>query len=304
MSKLKNILLFCIFFTLTLPGVFGQVKQSEMSSAERKVKLSWKEVDGAVSYKVVIKDSIGNTIIDKESDSNNFTLELQPDNYKIRIGSFNKFGKLGSWSDWADLIIERPVVKPVEKEKDMSKSEVPLNFKIGMGGSYFVIQPDWNKYYKDSYNAFSMDIAYGFRSVDFPFLLGFMKYTGLDIESNYVKFTGKAAFNKIESDITNIISGINFFISTNFDFPLNFAVRGGGGLVYTLLDYKKYDNTGNPKEKGTSTTTALYYKTGVSIEYRFFSRFFLEGYADYYSINYLAMDFKSFRFSCLAGFHF
>jgi hypothetical protein len=300
MNKLRNILAVYIFFTLTLSGVSGQVKQSEISSAERKIKLSWEEVDGAVSYKIVIKDLKGNTIIDKESDSNNFTLELQPDNYKIRIGSVNKFRKIGSWSDWADLIIEKPVVKPAGKEKEMSKDEVLLNFKIGIGGSYFVIQPDWNKYYKDSFNAYSLDIAYAFHGSNIPVL----KYLGLDIESNYVKFTGKAAYNKIGSDMTNIISGINFFISTNFDFPINFAVRGGGGLSYTMLDYKKYDNTGNLMEKGTSNTSALYYKAGVSVEYRFYSRFFLEGYADYYSINYLAMDFKSLRFSCLAGFHF
>lgn len=304
MNKLRYIVLVYFLLILTLSGVSAQVKQTEMSSAERKIKLTWEEVEGAVSYKIVIKDQEGRTIIDKNVESNYFVLELQPDNYTIRIGGVNKFGKVGSWSDWADLNIEKQVLETAkeEKEKEISKAEVqPLCLKIGIGVSYFAIQPDWNEYYKDSFNAYSLDIAYAFRKVNFP---GFMKYTGLDIESNYVKIGGKKQFNRVDSDMTNIISGVNIFISTNFDFPLNFTVRGGGGLAYTMLEYQKYDSSGNPMEKGTSSTTDYYYKAGVSIEYKFYSRFFIEGYADYYSISYLVKDFKTLKFSCLAGIKF
>jgi hypothetical protein len=300
-----------------LSNVFAQIKQSGISSAEKKMKLSWEEVEGAVSYKILIKDLKGKIIIAKDADSNYFVLELQPDNYKIRIGSVNKFGKVGSWSDWADLIVEKPVLESVEKEnekqkeiekekqKEITKSESSSHvFKVGIGISYFDIQPDWNEFYKDTYNAYSFDIACGFRRINFPGFLQFMKYTGVDVEGNYVKFNGKKELNRVESDMTNIISGINFYISTNFDFPLNFAVRGGGGLAYTILDYQKYDLFGNPTDKGTSSTSASYYKAGVSIECKIFSHFFIEGYADYYIINYLIKDFKTLRFSCLAGVRF
>ncbi len=306
MEKIKNILFVIVFMTITLSDVPGQVRQSEISPSERRFKLTWEEVGGAVSYIINIKDSKGNIIINKESDSSSIILELQPDNYKIRIGSINKFGKVGSWSDWDDLIIEKPVIiKPgEEKEKEITGKDVPRNFKLGIGWSYFMIQPDWNKYYKDSYYACAFDMAYSFRSINFPSYLKFIRFAGIDIESNYVSFAGKEPYNKVESDMTNIISGINLFIPTSFDFPLNFALRGGGGISYTILDFKKFDNAGNQMEKGSSGTWAQYYKAGVSLECRLSSRYFLEGYADYYTINYLAMDFKVFRFSLLAGFKF
>jgi hypothetical protein len=301
MNIIKNILLVVAFLIIMFSDVVGQVQKSEATYTEKKIKLSWEEVEGAVSYNIIIKDSIGNTIIDKELDSNTITLELRPDNYKIRIASINKFGKISTWSDWADLIIEKPVIKQPEKE---ISSSVLRNFKIGIGGSYFMIQPDWNKYYKDSYYAAGLDISYAFRGVNFPSFLIFMRYTGLDIESNYVKFTDKKAFNNIEGDMTSIISGFNLFISTYFDFPLNFAIRGGGGIAYTILNYKKYDNTGVLMEKGSSSTSATYYKAGISMECSLSSRLFVEACADYYIINYLAMDFKCYRFSCFAGLRF
>ncbi len=123
MNKLRYIVLVYFLLILTLSGVSAQVKQTEMSSAERKIKLTWEEVEGAVSYRIVIKDPKGRTIIDKNAESNYFVLELQPDNYKIRIGGINKFGKVGSWSDWADLIIEKPVLETAKEEKEKEKEK-------------------------------------------------------------------------------------------------------------------------------------------------------------------------------------
>ncbi|MBN2402929.1 MAG: hypothetical protein JXN64_11075 [Spirochaetes bacterium] len=311
MNKLKYIVMVSVFCFLFRPDIIAQINQSEVSSEERKIKISWEEVGGAVSYKILIKDLQGNTIISKDADSNNLIVELQPDTYRIRIGSVNKFGKLGSWSDWADLVIEKPLLEQPGKENGKETVKEPeitgtsvFAFKIGIGASYFDIQPDWDEYYKDTFNAYSLDIAYAFRRVNFPSFLKFMKYTGMDIESNYVKFSGKKEFNRVESDMTSIISGMNVFVMTNFDFPLNFALRGGGGLAYTILDYKKYDPAWNLTEKGSDSTYAYYYKAGLSVECRIYSRFFIEAYADYYLINYKTYDFKTLRYSCLAGIRF
>ncbi len=303
MKKQFKFLFFCALIISAFPDyVPAQIKKSEVPFAERKIRLSWEEVAGAISYKVMIKDQKGNVIINQDTDSNYIILEIPPADYMIRIGSINKFSKIGSWSDWADITIEKP--GPIIKEevpKAVSKSDSYLGLKIMLGVSYFYILPDWNKYYKNSYNGYSIDIAYSFKNINFPGSLVFFKHTGLEIESNYVKFDGKKDFNKVESDITNIISGVNFFIRTNNAFPLNFILRGGGGMALTEQKYKKYDLFGNPVDKGTSTTSDFFYKAGISMEYRIFSGFFLEAYADYYAINYLIKEFRCLRFSCQAG---
>jgi hypothetical protein len=289
-------------------NINAQITKTEVQSGDRKVRLTWEEVEGAVSYKIIMKDSKGNVIVSQDSASNSIVLELSPADYKLRIGSVNKFSKLSKWSDWADITIEKPklVVKeePGKKEKESGKERPPGGFKISLGISYFYILPDWNEYYNNSINGYSADIAYSFKNINFSGAMSFLKHAGFDFEGTYVKFDGKKELNKVESNITNIISGANIFFSTNSNFPLNFAVRGGAGISLTEQEYKKYDILGNPVASGTSKTSDLYYKAGLSAEYNFYSRFFIEAFADYYSINYLLKEFRSLRISCQAGVKF
>lgn len=301
MSKLRSILLPVVFLLSLSNYLFSEETQPEASVSERKIKLTWEEVEGALGYKVVIKNSEDNEIIDQNVTSNNIVLEIPPGNYKIRIAPINKFSKLGNWSDWADLSVEKtdPKTKEKEKETHIAKTDLfDLGLKIGMGMSYFYILPEWNDYYKNSYNAYCIDIAYRFGKKTSP---GFSKYIGVDFEANYIKFDGKNSLNRVESDITDIIAGANIFLSTNFNSRLNFAVRGGGGIAYTILEYQKYNASGNPIEKGTASTSDIYYKVGVSAECRFYSYLYFELFADYYNINYLINDFKGVKFSCLLG---
>ncbi|MFH0976871.1 MAG: hypothetical protein V1874_13905 [Spirochaetota bacterium] len=292
---------FILFALLPMNYVSAQIAQSEVtSSAERKIKLSWEEVEGAISYKILIMNAKGNLVADKQINVNNIIIEAPAGSYKIRIGAINKFGKIGSWSDWADFSIEAPalVQKPLDEKKEEDAKLSYSGLKIGLGWSYFYILPDWAEYYKNSYTAFSADISYSFRKLNFP---GFLRYAGVDAECTYVKFKGEKAFNRVESNLTDIIYGGNIFFSTNFNFPLNFAIRGGGGYAYSALEYQRYDNFGNPTNKGTTKTSAYYYKAGASIEYRIFQRVFFEVYTDYYNINYLVRDFRTLRIACFAG---
>jgi hypothetical protein len=331
MSRHKNIILLCIFlFFAFLINAASETNKTEVSRSEKKIRLSWKRVEGAVSYKVMIRDRGGNVIFDKVADSNNIILEIQPGNYELRIGAVNKFNKIGSWSDWAGIKIREPEKEIEEKQKEEAKKEAReeeekekreleekekkeeektpvkkdlfnLGLKFGAGLSYFYILPEWNEYYENSYTGITLNILYSFRRLSLPSSISFLKYSGIDLESTYVHFNGVKAFNRVESNLENIITGGSLLFTTNFNFPVNFTFRGGGGIVFTTQEYTKYDEFGEPAGKGTSGTTDLYYRAGISIEYRFHSSFFLEAYADYYLIKYLIKDFNAYRFSLLAG---
>jgi hypothetical protein len=311
MGKRKiQIPLFCIsLFFLFFSYGFPEIRKSGDVSAERKIRLTWDHVEGAVNYRVMIRDTRGNVIVNKDTPSPDIELDIPPGSYGIRIGAVNKFGKIGSWSDWADITVKSPKVEEKEKEKEEEKKEgeerltergdlFGFGLKISAGMSYFYILPDWDKYFDDSFKSFSMNARYSFRYMKFPDLF---KYTGIELETNYVSIEGISVFNRIESDLTDIITGVNIVIATNFDFPLNLAFRVGGGFAYTKQEYLTYDNMGNPADKGTAESADFFYKAGLSLEYRFYSSFFLEAFADYYSINYIKKPFNALRFSCQAG---
>ncbi len=325
MSKHKNIILLCIFlFYAFLGNAASQINKAGVSREEKKIRLSWRRVEGAVSYKVMIRDMKGNVVYILDSDINNVVLEIQPGSYELRIGAVNKFNRIGSWSDWADITVKEPKIEKAELEKEGAKegakeekTEIKgkeggktasvkselynLGLKLGAGFSYFYILPEWNEYYENSFKGFTLNASYSFRHLTFPASIGFFKYSGFELESTYVQFKGIKAFNRVESDLENIITGGSLLFTTDLNSPVNFTFRGGGGIAITTQKYLKYDEFGEPASKGTSRTSDLFYKAGMSLEYRFHSCYYFEAYADYYIIKYLVKDFNALRFSFLAG---
>ena len=176
-----------------------------------------------------------------------------------------------------------------------------LGLKISAGMSYFYLLPDWNEYFENTYTSFSLNAVYKFKFTKFPGYLNFLKYTGANFECTYASFKGIKEFNRVESDLTDIIADMNLLIGTNFTFPLNFALRGGGGIVYTRQEFLKYDAFGDPAETGTTQSFDFFYNAGLSLEYRFYSFLFIEAFTDYYNINYLTKPFNAMRFSCQLG---
>ena len=217
-SKKLISIFWILFFLLLITYSYSEIKKSSPGikkkvDAERKVRLSWEEVDGAISYKFILKDSRGKVVFSKEVDNNSIVLEAKPGNYSIRIGAVNKFRKIGSWSNWAKISIEKPRVKQKEivKKKPVKTEMFNMGLKLAAGMSYFYILPSWDEYYKDSYKGGSLNIAYSFRHHSSPGFLTILNYIGFDIEIDYIKFDGEKAFNRVESDLTNIFLSLHFF---------------------------------------------------------------------------------------------
>lgn len=261
---------------------------------EKKYSFDWQEVDGAVKYKVQIADQYDSVVFEKEVESNSIKFAITPGRYRVRVGAINKFNKLGSWSKWEEIDIV--TAKPIPPAR--GKGLWGLGIKIGAGMSYFHILPAWNKIYENSYSGAFVNIGYLLGNLPLLRAIGPTRFAGFELETNYVKFPGRDDPNRIKSQLTNIFTGGNLYITTKFNFPLNLIIRGGAGIVSTQQEYEKLDGSG---KTGTLNSRDPYYRAGLSLEYSLYPSLFLEGGVDYYLIRYLDENFESLRYFSLIG---
>jgi len=131
----------------------------------------------------------------------------------------------------------------------------------------------------------------------------FLRFTGIEFDSSYVKFDGIDEYNRVSSNIDLILAGFNLYATSNLKFPLNFYVRVGSGIVQTTITYRLV-KPGLINDKGSITSRDPYYKFGASLEYAFTRSFFLETGFDYLIIQYLQKSMNSIRYYGVIGTRF
>lgn len=292
MKKPGIITLLFVFFIFSAGLVYSQ----ETADKEKKLRIDWEEVDGAVEYRVRIADAKSKIVLNETVEPNYIEFFLPPGKYRITVGTVNKFYKIDSWSDWADFEIARP--KEPEKEESSKKIS---RFRIGIGMPYFQVISGWKDLYDNSYTGAALNA--GFMADGLGFLRRFraFNYIGIELDACYIQFKGKEAFNRIKSNLNSIITGGNLIAATDFNFPVNVIARGGGGIVFTEQVYKKYDTAGEEIATGKYQSSDPFLKAGLSLEVKIISDFYIEAGADYYSIFFLVNRFESIRYFCLLG---
>jgi hypothetical protein len=284
------VLLFISFFFLHVLILHSSILSE---NPEKRYSFNWEEVDGAVKYKVQIANQYNSVVLEEEVDSNSIKFAIAPGKYRVRVGAINKFNKLGSWSNWEDIDIASGRAITLQRGKGLWG----LGIKLGVGMSYFQIQPEWNSIYQNSYSGAFVTIGYGLGNFPLFRSIGLTRFVSFELETNYVKFPGKDDPDRIRSDLTNTFIGGNFYITTNFNFPLNIIIRAGTGVVITQQEYERQDGSGTD----ILSSRDPYYKAGFSIEYSPFPTIFMEGGIDYYTVGYLEENFKSLRYFSLVG---
>ncbi len=260
-----------------------------------KKRINWGDVKGAVKYEVQISDLTGKILVKDTVEKSQFDFVLPYGTYRVRIGAVNKFGDMGSWSDWANISLKKPAKEPPKKETVYTD----MSLKIGIGGSYFqLLSKNWNSLYDNSFNSAIIHLSIC------PLNFFIFRYTGLELEGSFVEFKSKEDQWRIETSMNDIFVGGNLLIMTKFSYPINLFLRCGGGVAYTEQEYEKIDenndNFGGPiKDKLVSKD--LYYKAGFSVEYRFMPNLYLESGADYYYIDFLTSDLKTVRYFLIIG---
>ena len=302
MINRKIIVLFYILFFLiyNLVSAYPQETTEPPRQKTQKTSINWPDIEGAIMYKIDIADVNYKVILEESVVPSNLEFSLPPGEYRIRIGTINKFHKIANWSEWA-------VIKVTGKVEKKKTERVSFNnsIKIAVGVPYFQILSEYNKFFNNSYYSGTIMIGTRIPTIIPFFNWEFLKYLGLEIEGTYIKFEGKEIPNRIKTNKIDIISGGNLYVATNFNFPLNFILRCGGGMIQTKFEYDTSGANDLQKYKNKMMTSLdFYYKAGASIEYSFIKYCFIEAGADIYEFKYISTNFRVIRYFCVAGVMF
>ncbi len=258
----------------------------------KKLRVKWQKDEAAERYRVQIRDTLDKLVLEKEVDSNYVDFILPPGKYRMRIGAITKFGKIGGWSDWRYFEITRRVVP------EYAEGVKNIGLKIGVGICYFQMLPEFDAAYDNSFESATVTIAYSFGKMAVFTDMRFLRFIGLELESGYVKFSGKSDPDRITIDNTDILIGGNLYATTMFRFPVNIILRAGGGLAFTQFDYYDIDGQGTNESLDSQDP---FYKIGCSLEYSITRSFYFEAGVDYYVITYIGNEFRTLRYFGLVG---
>jgi hypothetical protein len=258
----------------------------------KRLRINWERDESAAGYKVQIRNTLDKLVLNKEVESNYIDFILSPGKYRIRVGAVNKFNKIDVWSDWRYFEIARKAItKPM-------RGAFNIGLKIGVGMCYFQMLPEFDSYYANSYQSATVMVGYSLGKMALFTALRFLRFTGLELESSYVKFEGRDVQNRIKADNTHVITGGNIYMRTMFSFPLNLIIRGGGGIAYTKFEY--YDIDGNGKSASFDSQDP-FYRIGCALEFNLTRSLFFESGIDYYVITYIGDQVKALRYFGLIG---
>ena len=261
---------------------------------DKKVKFSWEAIDWAIRYRVEIRDASGKTVLQKEVDASSIEFSLPPGKYTIRIGAINKFEKFSGWSDWAET--------EIMEKRARDTMALNLGINISAGVPYSRALPSWDSALQNTMKGFTGKIGFNFgnfillRPSDAIRYRGPLSYFGLELEGSYIDFPAKSGTVRIGKKETT--GGGSLFFRTNFDLPVNFLARGGGGIAESRFTYSGANLIKNNIEAKSQDP---YYKFGGSLEVNVFGDFILEGGADYMVITYLKSPMKSIRYFLMLG---
>lgn len=128
-----------LFFLSVSLSLYSQEKTEtieEESMAEESGTLLWAEVKGAKAYQVQVRDDKNKIILDKKTSENSFKVKLPFGKYEHRVGVYNKFGKLGSFSEWVRFAVTKSLVPEITGDKQLEVIISSKRRKISITGNY------------------------------------------------------------------------------------------------------------------------------------------------------------------------
>jgi len=303
----------------------------------KKTRITWQKVDGALAYHVEIRDINNKRLVFKKSDKNSLDFVLPNGSYKLRIGAYNKFNKIAAWSAWGDIKInhlyagdllkkdldkkkleeekrrklEEEKRRKLEEERKKNKGKNPykgdgifaIGLKLSIGWSFNQIIDPWTNAYDSSPLAGQIVLSYGLGNINSIKKIPFVKWFGLDYVYHYVRYTSKASIVGLDSKLQLFSWGLNLSITSDFDFPLNFIIRFGGGLTYSNLNFTTSGLVGYTDGTYIRKSFDFFWNAGVAMEIRFWHVHFEIG-ADFYNILYTQNPMYGIRYFISAGVRF
>ncbi len=271
--------------------------EEKKKRSPREININWDAVEGALKYAVQVKDSGSTLIFDKVVETNSTKISVTPGEYRIRVGAFNVFEKIGSWSEWSDM----KLVLPEASEAFELLSVTDHGFTFSAGYAAVQILPDFGSLFSPSTAGWTATAAYRMRSIaafsSIPVLRNML--FGADISGS--RFSGREIANIEDNRLYILTVSLSLSYVTDFGFPVNLAVRVGGGMARTTQSYSFPEIGGGVYHPKKLTTVDPYYRAGLGLVVSLFGPLFLEGGAEFFLIDYLATDLRGIRYYLMAG---
>lgn len=299
-TKIASFLIMITALAVIAPTTAALAQEKEKK--EKAIRIKWESVEGIIKYMVQMKNAEDAVVLDRTVATSYIDFLLPPGSYKIRIGAINKFEKVSFWTDWENVEIR----KSVKQKFFTNRYPGGVGLKINGGVSYNMLLPQWNSMYKDSafnlkYLGYMGSIGFHFGESKYIKSKNFARFMGLELDGRYCLYAGKNS-PQFKSRLTNIAGGLNLFIKSRLDVPINFYVRIGCGASYSMQTYTRGNALGVPLINGSVKSIDPYAKAGVSIELNFLYAMSLNIGTDYYILFYNNQFFQSLHYYVMLGF--
>ncbi len=195
--------------------------------------------------------------------------------------------------------VETAKDKPAPDDKEIKKD--PSQGLASLGGLYAApgynmnipVITEWKDVYKSSFIGASVYAGYDFASFSVFKGVPVIRKMGMEYEFSFACYEGKQKHNRGETELTAFQNNAGLYFKHNFDLPVDFIFRLGGGFVFTNQKVKM------PASESETLSFDFCYRYGISVRYTFLDYCFAECgvnmsnilYSDatFYSINPFVM---------------
>ncbi len=278
---------------------FSSKKQSLLLNQKKEVTIDWDAVEGVTKYLVQIKDKSGALLVDNTVLENRITFSLTPGDYMARVGAFNIFDKIGAWSDWTEL----KIVTKDSQDAIPFTGAIDHGFIFAAGYLYSFMVSDYSDMYESSPEGWILRLGYQMKRLSVFESMPVLRSMHLECELARRTFTNRD--NRSSYDLTFDVNSVimNIAYVSDFRFPVNVALRVGGGATFSRQSIKINDPTvtlGTPSR--VSTTDPCYHFSASAIIDAGLS-LFIEAGVGIFWVDYIEIDMKSVSLFCLVGIH-
>ncbi|MCX7679745.1 MAG: hypothetical protein N2316_11080 [Spirochaetes bacterium] len=278
---------------------FSSNQHSSFSANHKEITIDWESVDGAIKYLVQIKDSNETLIVNKEVNENRISFPARPGKYYARVGAYNIFQKIGTWSDWTEITVATK--QSSEIHPSFEQKHHGYNFSVGY--VYSQIISSLHDMYESSNMGFVMRGSYCVNEISALAAIPIIKDIQIEMEFSRRRFDGADVQQKFDSSLELQMMCVNVAYVSNFQIPVNYALRISSGVVRTVQSIKILNPLEVSQFPPTLTTVDPCYQISLSVVVNLGSTFFLDAGASLVYVDYLSENMKAGSLFCLLGIH-
>lgn len=274
-------------------------KNSPPLSQAKEVTIDWDAVDGATKYLVQIKDSADKLLLDTTVTDNRISFPAPPGNYRMRVGAYNIFDKIGVWSEWTEL----KVVRRESAEESPFPGVTSHGFMFTAGYLYSFVFSDYSEMYEASPRGWILRLGYQMKRLSMFESIPVLRNMHLECEFAHRYFNNRDSISNYDIALDVNTTSLNIAYVTDFRFPVNFALRLGGGSAYSRQSVRANGPLVLFNTPSKITTMDPCYQFSASVVINAGVSLFIDAGAGILWIDYVETDMKSVSLFCLAGIH-